>query len=129
MDGGDQKWVWYLGPRTLKPAVYQEWISELGWFLLETYWNKNWYCFDFNLMGSDLGFTTRFWISMTELFVTMNSFTMAEINRNQCIYQWICDIQIIWIIAKNHCFWTLCTLNYVDCIPFSCIDYFHMAHD
>ena len=22
--------------------------------------------------------------------------------------------------AKDHCFWTLWTLNYVDCIPFSC---------
>ena len=31
--------------------------------------------------------------------------------------------------AKDHCFWTLWTLNYGDCIPFSCIDYFHMAHN
>ena len=28
--------------------------------------------------------------------------------------------------AKNHCFWTLSTLNYVNCIPFSCIDYFQV---
>ena len=28
--------------------------------------------------------------------------------------------------AKDHCFWTLWTLNYVDCIPFSCIDYFRI---
>ena len=28
--------------------------------------------------------------------------------------------------AKDHCFWTLWTLNYVDCIPFSCIDYFQI---
>ena len=32
---------------------------------------------------------------MTELFVTMNSFTITEENENQWIYQWICDIQII----------------------------------
>ena len=29
--------------------------------------------------------------------------------------------------AKYHCFWTLWTLNYVDCISFSCIDSFHMV--
>ena len=28
--------------------------------------------------------------------------------------------------AKNHCFWNFWTLNYVDCIPFSCIDYFQI---
>ena len=28
--------------------------------------------------------------------------------------------------AKYHCFWTLWTLNYVDFIPFSCIDYFQI---
>ena len=28
--------------------------------------------------------------------------------------------------AKDHCFWTFWTLNYVDCIPFSCIDYFQI---
>ena len=63
------------------------------------YLNKSWYCLKFDLTGSDLGFTTRFWISMTELFVTMNSFMIAERNRNQWIYQWICDIQIIWKLS------------------------------
>ena len=28
--------------------------------------------------------------------------------------------------AKYHCFWTLWTVNYVDFIPFSCIDYFQI---
>ena len=41
--------------------------------MLETYLNKNWYCLEFDLTHSDLGFTTRFWIFITELFVTMNS--------------------------------------------------------
>ena len=31
--------------------------------------------------------------------------------------------------AKNHCFWTLWTLNNVDCIPFPCIDSFHMTQN
>ena len=31
--------------------------------------------------------------------------------------------------TKDHCFWTLWTLTYVDCIPFSCIDSFHVAHN
>ena len=42
---------------------------------------------------------TRFWISVTELFITMNSFTVTERNKNQWIYQWICDIQIIWKLS------------------------------
>ena len=28
--------------------------------------------------------------------------------------------------ARDHCFWTHWTLNYVDCIRFSCIDYFQI---
>ena len=31
--------------------------------------------------------------------------------------------------AEGHCFWTLWTLDYIDCIPFSGIDSFHMAHN
>ena len=54
-----------------------------------------WYCLEFDWTSPDLWFTTRFWISMTELFFTMNSFIIAEGNENQWIYQWICDIQII----------------------------------
>ena len=55
--------------------------------------------FRVDLTGSDLGFTTRFRISMTELFITMNSFKITEGNENQCIYQLICDIQIIWKLS------------------------------
>ena len=36
---------------------------------------------------------------MTELFITMNSFKIIEGNENQCIYQLICDIQIIWKLS------------------------------
>ena len=50
-------------------------------------------------MGRDFGFMTRFWISTTELFVIMNSFMIIERNKNQWIYQWICDIQIIWKLS------------------------------
>ena len=87
--------------------------------------------FRVDLAGSHLGFTARFWISMTEPFVTVNSFMKAEVNENQWIYQWICDIQIIWklpclILLRIIVFWTLWTLNYVGCIPFSCIDYFQL---
>ena len=91
---------------------------------------KNWYCLEFDLTGYDLGFTTRFWISMTELFGTMNSFVITERNENQWIYQCICDIQIIWklsylislriIVFELFKHWT------VDCILFSCIDYFQI---
>ena len=91
--------------------------------------------FRVRLNGSWFG--TRFWIFTTELFVIMNSFKITERNKNKWIYQWICDIQIIWKLSyfnllsslKDHYFWTLWTLNYVDCIPFSCIDSFHMAHN
>ena len=37
------------------------------------------------------------------------------------------NMKVIWPnFAKNHCFWTLLTLNVIDCIPFSCIDYFQV---
>ena len=80
--------------------------------MLETYVSKNWYCVEFNLTGSDLGFTTRFWISITELFVTMNSFTITERNKNQWIYQWICDIQIV------------LKLSYISLLRIIIFDYF-----
>ena len=68
--------------------------------MLETYLDKNWYCLEFDLTGSDLGFTTKFLISMTELFVRMNSFMITERNENQWIYQWVCDIHIIWKLSN-----------------------------
>ena len=80
--------------------------------MLETYVSKNRYCLEFNLTGSDLGFTTRFWISITELFVTMNSFTITERNKNQWIYQWICDIQIV------------LKLSYISLLRIIIFDYF-----
>ena len=66
------------------------------WFLLETDLNKNWYYSEFELMGRDLGFMTRFWMSMTKFFDIMNSFMIAEINKTPWFYQWICDTQIMW---------------------------------
>ena len=40
------------------------------------------------------------------------------------------DIKVILHkFVKDHCFWTLWALNYVDCIPFSCNDSFHIAHN
>ena len=47
-------------------------------------------------MGRDLGFITRFWMSMTKFFDIMNSFMITEINKTQWFYQWICDTQIMW---------------------------------
>ena len=55
------------------------------WFLPGTYFNKSCYCTGFDLMGRDLGFTTRFWISTTEFFVIINSFLIRERNKNQWI--------------------------------------------
>ena len=59
-------------------------------------------------MGHNFRFMTRFGISTSELFVIMNSFTVAERNKDQWIYQWICDIQIILEVmlckfAKDDC--------------------------
>ena len=84
---------------TIKRVFLLTFKKFYHWYLLEMYLNKSWYCSEFDLTGSDLGFTTRFWISMTELFVTMNSFMITEGNENQWIYQWICDIQIIWKLS------------------------------
>ena len=41
----------------------------------------------------------RFWISKPEPFVVMNPLMMTEKNKNQWIYQLICDIQIIWKLS------------------------------
>ena len=60
---------------------------------------------------------TRFWISTTELFVIMNSFTITEGNKNQWIYQWMCCVQIIWKLSYINLLRIIVwTLNYVDCI-------------
>ena len=88
-----------------------------NWDLLKTYLNKN--CSKINLMDRDFGFMTRFWISTTELFLIMNSFAITERNKIQCIYQWICDIQIIWNLSYMNLLGIFVwTLNYVDCIFF-----------
>ena len=103
------------------------------WFLLEMYLNKNWYCSEFDLTGNDLGFTTRFWIPMIELFVIMNSFMITvkiKINGLTMDLWHSNNMKVILCkFAKGHCFWTLWTQNYVDFILFSYIDSFHMAHN
>ena len=50
-------------------------------------------------MGCDFGSMTRFWISMTELFIIINSFMITVRSKNQLIYQWVCGIQIIWKLS------------------------------
>ena len=64
----------------------------LSFILLEMYLKKNWNYSQ--LTSHDLRFTTRFWISTTELFVILNSFMITERKKSQWIYQWIWDIQI-----------------------------------
>ena len=75
-------------------------ILKILSLIFGTYLNENWFCLEFDLTGgSDLGFTTRFWISVTEFFVTTNSFMIMEENENQWMYQSICDIPIIWKLS------------------------------
>ena len=98
--------------------------------IFETYLNENWFCLEFDLTGTDLGFTTRFWISVTEFFVAMNSFTITVKwkSRDLSMDLWHSNKMKVILpnFAKDHPFWTLWTQNYVDCIPFSCIDYFQI---
>ena len=85
-----------------------------------------------------MGFVTRFWDFMTELFVIMNSFMIAEINKNKWIYQWFYDNQIIWklscvnlvrtILVELFELWTFWTMLIVY-VPFSGSESFHMAHN
>ena len=65
----------------------------------ENYLNKTWCCSEFDLMGHDLGFTERFWISTIELFVIMIFFTITERNKIVGVWQWICEIQITWKLS------------------------------
>ena len=64
--------------------------------------NRNWYCSEFSLSGHDLGFTTRFWISIIELSVIMNFFTVTERNKKSM------DLTI----ALWHS--TICKLSYIN---------------
>ena len=70
-----------------------------------------------------LWFMTRCWIFTTEFFVIMSLFTTRKKDKDHWNYQRICDILIIWKVSKH---WKL---NYVDCIPFSCIDSFHIIYN
>ena len=107
MGGHDQKWTtvvlfsqsfykeFSLGKSDPKIRFFYYFEKFCHWFLLETYFNKN--CSEFDSTGRNLEFTRRFWISSTDLSVTMNSFTITERNLNQWpFFQWICDIQIMW---------------------------------
>ena len=75
------------------------------WFLLETDL-LNFYFLEFKITGCDLKFITRLWISMIELFVCYHELFHSNRNKNQWIYQWICEIQIMWklscIFATDH---------------------------
>ena len=77
-------------------------------------------------MGCDFGSMTRFWISMTELFIIINSFTITERSKIQLIYQWVCGIQIIW---KLSCVSFLRMIVWALNSAFFFIDFFHMAHN
>ena len=60
--------------------------------------------FRVSIAGWNLGFTASFWISMTEL---LNSHDNKNINKNQCVYQWICDIQVIWKLSYINLLWII----------------------
>ena len=60
--------------------------------------------FGVSIAGWNLGFTARFWISMTEL---LNFHDNKKINKNQCVYQWICDIQVIWKLSYRNLLWII----------------------
>ena len=68
----------------------QKWPKIGFFFILKKFVNdividKNWYCSEFDLTCYDLGFTMGFWISMSEFFAIMNSFTTIERNKNEFI--------------------------------------------
>ena len=94
--------------------------------MLETYWNKNGYCLEFDLTGSDLGFTTRFWNLCYNELLHDNRRKWKSMDLSMDLWHSNNLKVILPNFTKDHCFWTLWTLNYVDCIPFSCIDYFQI---
>ena len=59
------------------------------------------------------------WFGIHDKVLNFHDWTLCY---HELCYHWICDIQIIWKLSYLS-FWTLTTLNYVDCIPFSCIDF------
>ena len=107
--------------------ILSKFKKDFHWFLLEMYF---WYCLEFDWTSSDLWFTTRFWISMTELFYNElfhnNRGKWKSMDLSMDLWHSNYTKVILCNFAKDHCFWTLWTLTYVDCIPFSCIDYFQI---
>ena len=71
----------------------------------------------FNLLGCDWWSKTRFWIFMTEFFVIMSLFT-----KRQKPLELKMDL---WHLNNTKVVLTLWTLNYVDCVPLSCLYYLH----
>ena len=71
----------------------------------------------FNLLGCDSWSTTRFWIFMIEFFVIMSLFT-----KRQKPLELKMDL---WHLNNMKVVLTLWTLNYVDCVPLSCLYYLH----
>ena len=93
-------------------------------FVIDFCWdlkNKNRYCLEFNLTDSDLEFTTIFWISMTELFVAMNSVTVTERNINNGFINDLWHSNNMNVILPNFCSGSLFfnSLNFELCWLYS----------
>ena len=92
-------------------------------FVIDFCWdlkNKNRYCLEFDLTDSDFEFTTIFWISITELFVAMNSVTERNIN-NGFIYNDLWHSNNMNVILPNFCSGSLFfnSLNFELCWLYS----------
>ena len=149
---------------TLKPFVSHKWFDELcrliEWFLdagsdriifycTQYLWhlsaggplqvvtgnlNKNWYCL--------LVLLKRFWFGIHDEVLNSHDWSFCynefyhdnrrkwkSMNLSMDLYHSNNMKAILPNFAKDHCFWTLRTLNYADCISFACIHYFHVAHN
>ena len=93
-------------------------------FVIDFCWdlkNKNRYCLEFDLTDSDFEFTTIFWISITELFVAMNSVTVTERNINNGFINDLWHSNNMNVILPNFCSGSLFfnSLNFELCWLYS----------
>ena len=100
------------------------------WFLLETYLNKNWYYWLNGLLFRIHDEVLNFhgWtLCYHELFHdNRKKYLPMDLSMD------ICNIPIIWKLSYVKLLRIIVFdlfEHYVDCIPFSCIDSFHMAHN
>ena len=83
----------------------------------------------FDLTGCDLWFKLMCWTLTTEFFVIMIKIKIIGIIHESRKQRLLKSSMDLWHLNNMEVILTFWAINYVDCVPFSCIDSFHIAHN